>query len=142
MNFNRYIEQKILEEPLFRKAFIHKSYKNRLPHHETNETLESVGDKALDLVLYDYLYKNSGGKIHKEDMDNLRKEKCSQEGFVPIFDLHDLQKYAEFFDPKQPISGKVKHNFVESLAGAIFLIEGYEVARDILLKFFLYPEQI
>ncbi len=140
MKFKEYIEQNIKNKLLFRKAFIHKSYKNVNPQYDTNETLEMIGDKALDLVLYEHLYNISGGKTTKKEMDHIRQEKTSKKGLAPIYDKYELQNYVDVFDPKQPINDEVKHNIVESLAGAIFLVEGYTIAEELLMKFILYPD--
>lgn len=140
MIFKQYIEQNIKDKPFFRKSFIHKSYKNIKPPCDTNETLEMIGDKALDLVLYEHLYNTSEGKITKEEMDDIRKEKTSKKGLALIYDRYGLLKYTDVFDPKQPINDEVKHNIVESLAGAIFLVEGYKIANELLMKFMLYPD--
>lgn len=140
VELKEYIEGNLEVKPPFQKAFVHKSYKNKLPHDKTNETLEMIGDKALDLVLYKHLYNESEGKITKEKMDRVRQEKTSKKGLAPIYDRYELQNYADFFDPKQPVNDEMKHNIVESLAGAIFLVEGYKMAEELLVKFILYPD--
>jgi len=139
LDLEQYIEQKQKKISLMRKAFIHKSYKDTLPHHETNETLEIVGDKVLDLVLYKHLYNLFEGKIMKWEMDRKRQEITSAEGLAPVFDYYNLIRYVKLPNPKQPINNALKHNIVESLAGAIFLIEGYPKAEKLLKKFIFNP---
>jgi dsRNA-specific ribonuclease len=140
MSFEEYIEENKRDNPFFRKAFVHKSYKNVLPHYETNETLEIIGDKALDLVLYEHLYNSSEGKITKQEMDDIRQEKTSKKGLATVLDYYDLQKYIEVHEPKQDINDEVKHNIIEALAGAIFLSERYPKTEELLKKYILFPE--
>lgn len=135
-SFKQYIEEK----QAYRKAFIHKSYKGRCPPFTTNEVLELIGDKALDLVLYEQLYRNAEGNLTRIEMDNERQKKTSEKGLAAVFDCYDLEKYVKKPDDKMSMNRKVKHNIVESLAGAIFLEEGYEKAKDLLTKFILDPK--
>lgn len=137
-SLEQYIETKE-EKPIYRKAFIHKSYKGRCPPYSTNEVLELIGDKALDLVLYEQLYRSVEGNLTKVEMDNERQKKTSEKGLAAVFDYYDLEKFVKKPDDKMSMNRKVKHNIVESLAGAIFLEEGYEKAKDLLTKFILNP---
>ena len=137
-SLEQYIEEKA-ENPTYNKAFIHKSYKGRCPPFTTNELLELIGDKALDLVLYEQLYRSADGNLKRIEMDNERQKKTSEKGLAAVFDYYDLEKYVKKPDNKMSINRKVKHNIVESLAGAIFLEEGYEKAKDLLTKFILDP---
>lgn len=140
MNFEEYIVEKLRDEPLFQKAFVHKSYKNKRLHHLTNETLEMIGDKALDLVLYKYHFTSSEEKIPKKVLDRIRQDKTSKKGLAKVFDFLDLNNHTDLFDRNQKINDKIKHNIVESLAGAIFLVESHEMAEKLLLEFILYPK--
>ena len=139
LELDNYIEQEQKKNALMQKAFIHKSYKNSIPHYETNESLEIIGDKVLDLVLYKQLYNSTGGKIAKWEMDQKRQEITSKEGLAPVFDYYNLLRYVKLFDPKTQINDELKHNIVESLAGAIFLVESYLKAEKLLTKFIFNP---
>jgi len=139
LDLDKYIERKQKKFALMRKAFIHKSNKNTLPYSETNETLEIVGDKMLDLVLYKHLYILFKGKIAKWEMDRKRQEITSEEGLALVFDYYNLIRYVKLSNQKQPINNALKHNIVESLAGAIFLVEGYQKAEKLLKKLIFNP---
>ena len=138
LSLNNYIEEKYKNEPLFHKAFMHKSYKVKLPNYKTNDILELIGDKALDLVLYEQLYKNAEGKITKGKMDKERQNKMSEKGLAAVFDYFNLGKYVQIPDENTPFNNKLKHNIIESIAGAIFLIEDFLKAKELLKQFILY----
>ena len=139
LDLDKYIERKHKKFALISKAFIHKSNKNTFPYSETNETLEIVSDKMLDLVLYKHLYISFKGKIAKWEMDRKRQEITSEEGLALVFDYYNLIRYVKLSNHKQPINDALKHNIVESLAGAIFLVEGYPKAEELLKKFIFNP---
>ena len=89
--FEQYIVDNQKKNPLIKRAFVHTSYKNIRPHYETNETLEMIGDKILDLILYEYHYSLSDGKISKVELDGFRQQKTTEEGLANVFDYYNLE---------------------------------------------------
>jgi len=124
-----FIDKKQHQSQLFKVAFTHPSYKGYNSSVDTNEILELIGDKVLDLILYHFLYKKYANTISKEHMDNSRKKLMSAAGLAKIFDSFNLKKF--LVKPPNydlPLSPNVKHNIVESLIGAIYLEDGYDIA--------------
>jgi len=136
-NWLDYIDKKQLQSKKFKIAFTHPSNKGYNASIDTNERLELIGDKVLDLVLYHFLYKKYKNTISKGKMDNLRQELMSAIGLSKIFDFINLGDF--LIKPPNynlPLSPKVKHNIVESLIGAIFLEDGYEIAFKFIIELF------
>jgi ribonuclease-3 len=135
LKWSDYIYKKQNESKMFKIAFTHPSYKIQGSSVETNDNLELIGDKVLDLVLYQNLYKKYENTISKHQMDNLRQRLMSKTGLAYLFDVLNLEpfvnkppKYDLTFNPT------VKHNIVESLIGATYLEEGYELAYKFIIE--------
>jgi len=123
-----FIDKKQQSSKLFEVAFTHPSYKGYSSHVETNEILELIGDKVLDLVLYHFLYIKYAHTISKKEMDDARQKLMSKRGLTTTFDTFNLEKY--LIKPPNhflELNSGVKHNIVESLIGAIYLEEGFEL---------------
>jgi len=128
IKWSDFIDKKQQRSKLFEVAFTHPSYKGYNPHVETNEILELIGDKVLDLILYHFLFLRYEHTISKKDMDDARQELMSKQGLKIIFDIFNLEKY--LIKPPNhflELSPGVKHNIVEALIGAIYLEEGFEI---------------
>lgn len=123
-----YINKKQQSSKLFQVAFTHPSCKGYNSDIESNEILELIGDKVLDLVLYHFLYIKYAHKISKKEMDDARQKLMSKQGLAPNFNIFNLEKY--LIKPPNhylELSSGVKHNIVEALVGAIYLEEGIEL---------------
>lgn len=120
---------------IFKTSFIHPSYKGYNPMVETNENLELIGDRVLDLTLYHYLYNKFTDSISKKQMDDLRQKLLSATGLEKIFDALNLEKSVEKPpNHKLTFNSKVKHNIVEALVGATYLEDGYEIAYNFITE--------
>lgn len=120
-----FIDKKQQSSKLFEVAFTHPSCKGYSSHIETNEILELIGDKVLDLVLYHFLYIKDAHTISKKDMDDARQKLMSKWGLSTTFNIFNLEKY--IIKPPNhflELTPGVKHNIVEALVGAIYLEEG------------------
>lgn len=130
-----YIKENKDKSKLIDLAFIHPSIKGSNPSAITNEVLELIGDKVLDLALYDYLYKKYWNSISKEKMDDRRKKLLSKKGLAKIFDNLNLSNF--IVKPPNhylPLNNEVKHNIVESIIGAIFQEVGYLVTYKYIIE--------
>ncbi len=128
-----YIENKKNLSQMFKVAFTHTSFKGLNSSVETNANLELIGDKVLDLALYDYLYSKFSNSISKKQMDDYRQKLLSKTGLEKIFNILDLEKFVvKPPNHKLEFNPKVKHNIVEALTGAIYLEDGYKDAYNFL----------
>jgi len=121
------------------EAFCHRSYLNEhpdfpLPH---NERLEFLGDAVLELIVTEYLYKKYPEKSEGE-LTNWRA------ALVNAKILGELAKELGFNDflllskGEEKETGKARQyilaNTFEALIGAIYLDQGFEVAKNFVEK--------
>jgi len=121
------------------EAFCHRSYLNEhpdfpLPH---NERLEFLGDAVLELIVTEYLYKKYPEK-NEGELTNWRA------ALVNAKILGELAKELGFNDflllskGEEKETGKARlyilANTFEALIGAIYLDQGYEVAKNFVEK--------
>jgi ribonuclease-3 len=121
------------------EAFCHRSYLNEhpdfyLPH---NERLEFLGDAVLELIVTEYLYKKYPEK-NEGELTNWRA------ALVNAKILGDLARELGFNDflllskGEEKETGKARlyilANTFEALIGAIYLDQGYEVAKNFVEK--------
>jgi ribonuclease-3 len=121
------------------EAFCHRSYLNEhpdfpLPH---NERLEFLGDAVLELIVTEYLYKKYPEK-NEGELTNWRA------ALVNAKILGELAKNLGFNDflllskGEEKETGKARlyilANTFEALIGAIYLDQGYEVAKNFVEK--------
>jgi ribonuclease III len=121
------------------EAFCHRSYLNEhpdfyLPH---NERLEFLGDAVLELIVTEYLYK----KYPEKNEGELTSWRAA---LVNAKILGELAKELGFNDflllskGEEKETGKARFyilaNTFEALIGAIYLDQGYEVAKNFVEK--------
>jgi ribonuclease-3 len=121
------------------EAFCHRSYLNEhpdfyLPH---NERLEFLGDAVLELIVTEYLYKKYPEK-NEGELTNWRA------ALVNAKILGELARELGFNDflllskGEEKETGKARlyilANTFEALIGAIYLDQGYEVAKNFVEK--------
>jgi len=124
---------------LLTQAFCHRSYLNENPdfHLEHNERLEFLGDAVLELVITEFLYK----KYPKKTEGELTSWRAA---LVNAKILGDLAKDLDFDDFLLLSRGEAKEkgkarqyilaNTFESLVGAVYLDQGYEVVKKFIEK--------
>lgn len=134
---------KILEElgiktnniDLYETALTHTSYANE--HKcESYERLEYLGDAVLELVMSEYLYKNTD--FPEGHMTKMRAHYVCENALYK-YSLHvHLNEYLRLGHGEQENGGKFKKVIVadiyEAFAGAIFLDQGIEKAKEFIYK--------
>jgi ribonuclease III len=119
-------------------AFTHRSYVNE--HKKTvkehNERLEFLGDAVLELVVTEYLFANHGepeGILTNWRSALVRTESigaaAARLGFEPLLRLSRGEKRGTARARAQILA-----NSFEAVIGALYLDQGYEVARDFIDK--------
>ncbi|MCX6738462.1 MAG: ribonuclease III [Candidatus Parcubacteria bacterium] len=127
---------------ILREAFTHRSYLNEakekgLTH---NERLEFLGDAVLELVSTDFLFK----KYPNEPEGVLTAYRA---GLVNANILSDIAMNLSLGEMLLLSRGEAKDigkarqyilaNTIEAVIGAIYLDQGYEVAKDFITKYIL-----
>ena len=122
-------------------ALTHRSYVNehRSSVKEHNERLEFLGDAVLELVSSDFLYRNydepegimtalRAALVRTESIGDAGKEL----GYEPLVRLSHGEK-----NGSERAHDVILADCFEAVIGAIYLDQGYEVARDFIAKHIL-----
>jgi ribonuclease-3 len=127
------------DKKLLEQAFIHRSYINensgtKLSH---NERLEFLGDAVLELIITDYLY----NKYPEKDEGELTAYRSSLVNAIIVGDiaLHlGMNEFLLLSKGEAKDVGKARSyilaNTYEAYVGAVYLDQGYEVAREFIAK--------
>ena len=119
---------------IWQKAFIHKSISKL--SNANNERLEFVGDRVLGLTLSNELLKlypnDTEGDLDKKLASLVNKQACAE-----VIEDYKLGKFLVLSSSQK--KNKVGHKKIygdlcESLIGAVFIDQGYEVANKFVLR--------
>ena len=125
------------DKDLLKQAFIHRSYLNEhrdvaLPH---NERLEFLGDAVLELVVTDFLYKRYPTKPEGE-LTALRAALVNTNSLSDVATELGLNDYLLLSRGEAKDTGRARQyilaNTFESVVGAIYLDQGYDVAAKFI----------
>jgi len=123
-------------------ALTHRSYMNehKKSASEHNERLEFLGDAVLELVVTDYLYGNfeePEGILTNWRSALVRTESIGEAGqrlgYEPLIRLSRGEKHGSERARQQILA-----NAFEAVIGAVYLDQGYDVARDFITRHILY----
>ncbi len=129
------------DQNLLRQAFVHRSYINenknlKLSH---NERLEFLGDAVLELVITDFLYKHYSDKAEGE-LTAFRSSLVNADTCARIATEIGLGEYLLLSRGESKDTGRARQyilaNTLEALIGAIYLDQGYEMAKTFVEKYF------
>lgn len=119
-------------------ALTHRSYINehKKSASEHNERLEFLGDAVLELVATDFLYRNYDepeGILTSWRSALVRTESIGAAGealgYAPLIRMSRGEKHGGDRAHKQILA-----NAFEAVVGAVYLDQGYDVARDLIDK--------
>ncbi len=125
-------------EDILISALTHRSYLNEnrsfpLPH---NERLEFLGDAVLELVSTEYLYINYN---HPEgELTNFRSALVNYRMLSEIASRLDLERHLLLSKGESKDIGRARQvilaNAMEAVIGAIYLDQGYNGAKEFILR--------
>ena len=120
---------------IFERAFSHTSYANE-NDCESYERLEYLGDAVLELIVSEYLYKNT--EYEEGAMTKLRSGYvCENANFEYAMEL-GLNEYLKLGHGEEENGGRTRKAIVadifESFIGAIYLDQGLDEARKFIYK--------
>ena len=119
-------------------ALTHRSFVNehKKTAHEHNERLEFLGDAVLELVTSDFLFRNFGeqeGVLTALRAAMVRTESIGQSGwdlgYEPLVRLSKGER-----NGTERAHDVIMADCFEAVIGAIYLDQGYEVAKDFVYK--------
>lgn len=122
-----------IDKDLIKKAFTHRSYlnENRGLKLEHNERLEFLGDAVLELVVTDFLYKKFPQK-NEGELTALRSALVKAETIAAAAEVVGMNSYLLLSKGESKDVGRARQyilaNTFESVVGAIYLDQGYDVA--------------
>lgn len=119
-------------------AFVHKSYVNEHEEEQDyNERLEFLGDAVLELAVTHFLYEKYPHQPEGQ-LTNWRSALVKGKNLARVARKLNLGKYLLLSRGEEISGGREKDyilaNTVESLIGAIYLDQGFEVVDAFILK--------
>ena len=120
---------------LYERALTHTSYANE-NNVKSYERLEFLGDTVLDLVISDYLYKNT--EYEEGRMTKYRSHYVCENANFEYSSRLGLNEYLKLGHGEQERGGKYRKAIVadifESFIGAMYLDLGYEEVKKFIYK--------
>ena len=135
--------EKLLEEleinynniKLYERALTHTSYANE-NRVESYERLEYLGDAVLELVISDYMYKNT--EYEEGKMTKYRSHYVCENANYEYSARLKLNDYLRLGHGEEERGGKYRKAIVadifESFVGAMYLDLGFDVVKDFIYK--------
>lgn len=120
-------------EKLYIEAFTHTSYANE-HHTKSYERLEYLGDAVLELVMSEYLFKNTEEEEGK--MTKLRAHYVCESALYEYSLRLGLNKYLLLGHGEEATGGRMRKAIVadifESFTGAMFLDQGLDFVKNFI----------
>lgn len=129
-------------QDLLIQAFVHRSYLNE--HHDfplgQNERLEFLGDAVLELVVTEFLFSEYGNP--EGELTNWRAALVNAVILSTIAYEIDMEAYlflshGEAKDAGTKARDYIMANIMEALIGAIYLDQGYDMAKQFITRWVL-----
>lgn len=123
------------KEKLYVEAFTHTSYSNE---HQTKnyERLEYLGDAVLELLMSEYLYKNT--EVQEGEMTKLRANYVCENALYEYSLRLNLNEELLLGHGEEESGGRTRKTIVadifESFIGALFLDQGLDVVKKFLYE--------
>ncbi len=144
MNNLSQLEEKIsvvfANKDLLLQALTHRSYLNENPAFRVghNERLEFLGDAVLELVITEELYAKFPDKP-EGDLTSFRAALVNAKMLAEVAGEIELNEFMLLSRGEAKDVGRARQyilaNAMEALIGAIYLDQGYAIARDFLMRF-------
>ncbi len=126
------------EISLLQQAVTHRSYLNENRTYELNhnERLEFLGDAVLELIVTEYLYAKFSNP--EGELTSWRSALVNGEMLAKVAQEIGVEKYLMMSRGEAKDAGRARQyllaNALEAIIGAIFLDQGYDVAKEFVLK--------
>jgi ribonuclease III len=142
MDFSKFEEIagiKFKDKGLLRQAFTHRSYinENRGSGLEHNERLEFLGDAVLELVITDYLY-NRFKEMDEGELTSLRSALVNAPTCALVAQKLGANDFLLLSKGESKDVGRARQyilaNTTEAVIGALYIDQGYDSAKEFILK--------
>ncbi len=123
------------KEKLYIQAFTHTSYSNE---HQTKnyERLEYLGDAVLELIMSEYLYKNT--EVQEGEMTKLRANYVCENALYEYSLRLNLNDELLLGNGEEESGGRTRKTIVadifESFIGALFLDQGLDAVKKLIYE--------
>ena len=123
---------------LLKQAVTHRSYLNENRSYELdhNERLEFLGDAVLELIITEHLYNNYENP--EGELTSWRSALVNGEMLAKVASGLGVEKYLLMSRGEAKDKGRARQyllaNALEAIIGAIYLDQGYEVAKKFVLE--------
>lgn len=123
------------DKALLENAFVHRSFLNEnKSHKEHNERLEFLGDAVLELVVTEYLYVSFPNP--EGDLTNWRSALVKTESISEAAKKLGFEEFLLMSRGERTSNGRSRQlilaNCFEAVVGAIYLDQGFEVAKKFI----------
>ena len=125
---------------LLQQAMVHRSYLNENPDFNlpSNERMEYLGDSMLSAVVAEKLYKDYPD-FSEGDMTRVRSALVRKETLARLARYHlKLDGYLYLGHGEETGGGRAKQSILadalEAVIGAVFLDQGFNICRDLILR--------
>jgi ribonuclease-3 len=136
--FESKIGTKFNDQEILRQAFTHRSFLNENRGLKTghNERLEFLGDAVLELVVTHCLY-NQYPEKNEGDLTSIRSALVNAQTCAEVAKKLEVENYLLLSRGETKDVGRARQyilaNALEAIIGAIYLDQGYDVARDFII---------
>ncbi len=123
---------------LLQQAVTHRSYlnENRSYNLDHNERLEFLGDAVLELIVTEHLYANFTNP--EGELTSWRSALVNGDMLAKIAQGLSVEQYLLMSKGEAKDTGRARQyllaNAMEAIIGAIYLDQGYEVAKEFVLE--------
>jgi ribonuclease III len=138
--FEKLIGIEFKNKDLIKQAFTHRSFLNE---HKSlkgkhNERPEFLGDAVLELVITDYLYEKYPEKT-EGDLTSIRSALVNAQTCAEVARKINVNDYLLLSKGEAKDVGRARQyilaNALEAIIGAIYLDQGYEIAKKFILEY-------
>jgi ribonuclease-3 len=126
---------------LLQQAFVHRSYLNENPDFKlgSNERLEYLGDALLSLVIAEFLFREFAD-LSEGELTKLRSDLVRQDSLARLASSLGLGQHLFLGQGEEKGGGRKRSRnmacTLEALIGAVFLDQGFEATRSLILRIF------
>ena len=121
---------------LFVKAFTHKSFSNNVKGVKSNERLEYLGDRVIDLIVAQFLFEKFPNKDEGE-LTKVKSKIVSRKMLSTIGSEMNLLNYIRYSAMRSINTSTLEGNAFEALIGALYLDSNFDITQKIFNNFII-----